>query len=474
MITDDQGQHQIHCFKMIHNQRSRSSRLFSYLRYSYASKDSYQYRSTTVEIYRGRVLRNDVGFQSCLPIHGWLSERTTKHSRTDKPDKVTVDDLKQYQFLEVSLRINKSPGALVNLKRIEVSIKSEQLIHQPQLDFMEILFFYAVVIILLSLSIAFHTGHRVSCKYQKVCNGNLMCAFVCERGSVNLDSWIIQSLNYQKKLQRFDDMVFLEMPSTHNSAITEADGFGIEKYFISALGGGVDLDQGDDMREGVSQHLSITDQMRMGVRHVEIDIWWDELIDGVIVCHTPVISPLKVEQINLGAQAANLSLVWEPKNTSCRGTKRTFVDVLTEVKDFMHQEENLEDVVVLFLDTKFYLSPLHVTKANKDILSVFGTTLWTYTDGNPFGHTVDDLLSKKKRVIIENNKEEWLHPSVGKPIVFFPPLWSHQFDSKSFEEFPSCSVEGDQDWYGNTWVRALADNTMTEPGTRCGVQLSSK
>jgi hypothetical protein len=337
--------------------------------------------------------------------------------------------------------------------------------------------FYALVVILLSLSVAiisFHTSHRVSCKYQKVCNGNLMCAFVCERGSVNLDSWIIQSLNYQKKLQRFDDMVFLEMPSTHNSAITEADGFGIEKYFISALGGGVDLDQGDDMREGVSQHLSITDQMRMGVRHVEIDIWWDELIDGVIVCHTPVISPLKVEQINLGAQAANLSLVWEPKNTSCRGTKRTFVDVLTEVKDFMHQEENLEDVVVLFLDTKFYLSPLHVTKANKDILSVFGTMLWTYTDGNPFGHTVDDLLSKKKRVIIENNKEEWLHPSVGKPIVFFPPLWSHQFDSKSFEEFPSCSVEGDQEWYGNTWVRALADNTMTEPGTRCGVQLSSK
>jgi len=34
-------------------------------------------------------------------------------------------------------------------------------------------------------------------------------------------------------------------------------------------------------------------------------------------------------------------------------------------------------------------------------------------DDNSFGYPVDELLSKKKRVIIENNKEQWLHP-------FFP------------------------------------------------------
>lgn len=52
---------------------------------------------------------------------------------------------------------------------------------------------------------------------------------------VYLDSWIIQSLKYQKKLQRFDGIVFLEMPSTHNIAIIEAGGFGMEKYFISSI-----------------------------------------------------------------------------------------------------------------------------------------------------------------------------------------------------------------------------------------------
>ncbi len=48
------------------------------------------------------------------------------------------------------------------------------------------------------------------------------------------------------------------------SAINEADGYGIEKYFISALQGGSNLDTGDDVGEGVCQYLSITDQLRIG------------------------------------------------------------------------------------------------------------------------------------------------------------------------------------------------------------------
>ena len=63
-----------------------------------------------------------------------------------------------------------------------------------------------------------------------------MCAFVCERGTVEIDEWAASALQYQHSLQRSDSFVFYEMPSTHNSCITEADGYGIEKYFISALG----------------------------------------------------------------------------------------------------------------------------------------------------------------------------------------------------------------------------------------------
>eukprot|EP01032_Pedospumella_encystans_P027447 gene27447-31023_t len=200
------------------------------------------------------------------------------------------------------------------------------------------------------------------------------------------------------------------MASTHNSAITEANNYGIEKYFIAALGGGMDFDEGDDVGEGVCQYLTLTDQLRMGVRHLEIDIWWDRLVDDLVVCHSPV--PLfPVGEVTRQAEAAGLDLQWDPKNMSCLGTKRMFPDVLTEVKDWMMLEENKEQVVGLFFDTKFFMSNMSVTKANNDIRKVFGNMLWPVTEGTPLTHKVDELLSSNKRIFIEANREEWLHPS---------------------------------------------------------------
>jgi hypothetical protein len=136
------------------------------------------------------------------------------------------------------------------------------------------------------VSSSFHISHRANCQRKHVCNGNYMCADVCERGTVKVDSWITSSLSYQRQLQANDKFVFFEMPSTHNSAVTEADGYGIEKYYISALEGGSNLDSGDDLGEGVCQYLSLTDQLRMGTRHLEVDINWGIQDKEAQVCHT--------------------------------------------------------------------------------------------------------------------------------------------------------------------------------------------
>lgn len=321
------------------------------------------------------------------------------------------------------------------------------------------------------MSSAFHIAHRVSCQRKQLCNGNLMCANVCERGSVQVDPWIISSLAYQRALQHDDRVVYLELPSTHNSAITEADGFGIEKYFISNLYGGQNLDQGDDLGEGLCQFLSLTDQMRMGVRHLEVDIWWGPVEKDIVVCHSPV--PLyPVFNVTRAAAAANISLSWVPDKMSCVGTKRQFVEVLEEVRDFMVLPENAQDLFVLYLDTKFYLSPDQVSQANKEISAVFGSLLWKASDGNPLQVRVKDMLAAGKRLLIENQKECWAEASSGEQVVFYPALWTHQFNAESLAEFPSCGVEGDSQWYGKQWVRAL-DGSFTEAATRCGVQIVS-
>lgn len=132
-----------------------------------------------------------------------------------------------------------------------------------------------ILVVLSFLSIlpnfySFHVAHRASCTRKKICNGNLMCAYVCEPGTVNVDNWATNALKYQRKLQLNDQLITIEFPGTHNSAISEAYGYGIEKYFISALGNGIDEDQGDDVGVGLCQYLSLIDQLNMGIRHLEV------------------------------------------------------------------------------------------------------------------------------------------------------------------------------------------------------------
>jgi hypothetical protein len=328
-----------------------------------------------------------------------------------------------------------------------------------------------VFALLLGSTAAFHIEHRASCQRKRICNGNLMCADVCERGTVEVDKWAVQSLAYQRSLQKEDRFVFYGLPSTHNSAITEADGFGIEKYFISALYGGQDLDQGDDVGEGNCQYLSLTDQLNMGVRHVEVDIWWDPLKHDIVVCHSPI--PLyPVNNVTRTAEAMNITLEWDPKKMSCLGTKRGFTEVLTEIRDWMVQPANNEEIVMVYFDTKFRLKPEQVTQANKEIQNVFGNMIWKASEGSPFNTKVSDMLAAGKRIILENAKEDWSHPSEGDQIVFYPTLWNHQFNSNEMTEFPGCVVEGDTNWYGTEWVRAL-DGSFIEAATRCAVNLAS-
>lgn len=261
-------------------------------------------------------------------------------------------------------------------------------------------------------------------------------------------------------------------------------GYGIEKYFISALGGGLDTNQGDDIGTGVCQHLSLVDQLNMGIRHLEIDIWWGpkqdpagEVHDGegdLVVCHSPV--PLyPVGQVQRDADAAGLSLEFDPKNMSCIGTKRLFVTVLTEIKDWMMLEDNKDEFVMLYIDTKIFKpQQQYIDQGNRDILSVFGREmLFAPGDGDPLQESVGGMAESGKRVIIENQKDDWLHPSEGEALVFAPVLWTHQFDTNDLVEYPNCTVEGDSDWYGKAMVRALGASETTEAGTRCGVNLVS-
>ena len=88
---------------------------------------------------------------------------------------------------------------------------------------------------------------------------------------------------------------------------------------------------------------------------------------------------------------------------------------LQEVKAWM--DANTDQFVVLYLDTKFPPTPHQAARGNADMLSVFGSQIFTPSEGDPRLLTVRQLLNLGKRVIFEDHEKGWLHPSEGQAVV---------------------------------------------------------
>jgi hypothetical protein len=221
-----------------------------------------------------------------------------------------------------------------------------------------------------------------------------------------------------------------------------------------------------------------------------------------------------------------------------------FVSHAQEVKHFL--DANPEEIVILYLDTKFPPTPLQAAKGNSDMLAVFGDAIFLPGEGDPRNFTIRQLLNMGKRVIVEDHEDGWLHPETGpvvvvrtdswQALIFLPfflnplPLAMCSFarvalpltqprcsiDDSSrrtsgrtslarrnsryvgstltillpeevlpnvpsntvkltflLQEYPNCTIEGDNDWYGKKFVRALDGGPFTEAAVRCGVNIVS-
>jgi hypothetical protein len=104
------------------------------------------------------------------------------------------------------------------------------------------------------------------------------CTTVCARGSVVVDAWLDNASRLQAQLARSLPFCYATMLGTHNSAITLADGYGnldpiyqgLFKYIKWAY---PSKSKHYKLRTN-NQWLSLTDQLNLGVRVVEIDTHW--------------------------------------------------------------------------------------------------------------------------------------------------------------------------------------------------------
>jgi len=189
------------------------------------------------------------------------------------------------------------------------------------------------------------------------------------------------ALASQRQLQLNRTVIQYEVPGTHNGAIAQDYEMGIEEDFLSDL---LEPIYGAERSVIViaNQRHSLLDQLRMGVRHVEVDVYNYDRLGGFKVCHWPVcppdfyiivtraaerqgLDPLDWQCSNLGTAPAAAARRWvgptrgRPPRAApgraaagCDERKPFYVDILREVRGWLDQPENANEFVTLYIDNK--------------------------------------------------------------------------------------------------------------------------
>ena len=212
------------------------------------------------------------------------------------------------------------------------------------------------------------TRHRdgippgVECEATMWCDPT-SCSTVCARGTVNIPRWLDQAHRFQHKLSSSLPLCYSSWFGTHNSAITLADGYGnldpVYQSMFEYIAWLIPAKSATLLRTN-DQYLSVTDQLNMGVRMVEIDTHW---VDGslrVAHCgglHVGALNRL-VEALNLVAKILGYDIRWDTETVGCNPSlssipsnyQRTLLDALKEIRVWMDHMENQDEFLILYLD----------------------------------------------------------------------------------------------------------------------------
>jgi hypothetical protein len=189
----------------------------------------------------------------------------------------------------------------------------------------------------------------VSCTPAAWCDG-VVCSDVCARGSVALDPWLANAIRLQSRLSRALPLCYAPMLGTHNSAISLADGYGnLDRYFQQALKyiKWASADLRNSVLRTNDQWLSLTDQLNLGVRVIELDTHW---IDGslrIAHCgglHLGALNTV-VRAINLALKLLHRTIRWDTETLGCSPSlssipsqeQRSLTDALKEIKGWMDE-----------------------------------------------------------------------------------------------------------------------------------------
>ncbi|HYZ92873.1 MAG TPA: phosphatidylinositol-specific phospholipase C domain-containing protein [Actinomycetota bacterium] len=270
-----------------------------------------------------------------------------------------------------------------------------------------------------------------------------------ERVTAHERSWLARALGMQRTLD--DDVPLQEELWTHTHNSYNADVYPPTFY-------------GTDR----NQIYSITDQLRMGIRAIEIDLHWAHSAaagtpetqgKAVVVCHGTQV-PTPITTVHVGCSVNDPSLD----------------ERLREIKDWLAR--NRDQVVLLYLENQLENNPAAHALATKSIQKVLGSQVYKPSKRCaplPYSTSRRRIRDTGARVIITGNCGpgawgEWVHVR-GTPeeVPKNAAQWreSGLDHGNDYPAFP-CTQRRKEENYAKNWIRHWGDETGLSNGAGGG------
>lgn len=222
-----------------------------------------------------------------------------------------------------------------------------------------------------------------NCTIVARCDSRGDCIDICRPGSVVLDEWYVAAWTTQNDLAKLTTPCTAQLLGTHNSAITRSDGYGTanDRYtkFME------DMKLTPSLVRTHNQLVSLTDQLNMGVRMLELDVHW--VADALRIAHcggfqSRVLTGFVVA-IESVAKTYGVDINWDMATVGCEPSlsaipvkdQRRFDSAVSEVADWVTAHPN--EFVILYLDNNEDLDDWHkVTSLVQTVERLLGTVLY--------------------------------------------------------------------------------------------------
>ncbi|EQC37528.1 hypothetical protein SDRG_05130 [Saprolegnia diclina VS20] len=311
----------------------------------------------------------------------------------------------------------------------------------------------------------------VSCTKVKKCDDNNECVLVCDRGSVEIDPWAAHALKLQRRLAYTHSLCHAQLPGSHNSAINMVDGYGVEDHVFEGILKYFPWFTSNLVVHTNDQLFSMTDQLRMGARFMELDVHWVD--DDLRIAHcggfdSSVLDDF-VSGINAIAKLLGMEIQWDSETVGCKPSlssipahqQRPALHALQEIADWVHAPGNAGEFVLIYFDDQINLLKWHKVELLLDyIKQAFAVDEILKPSDVQHGAswpTYEALLASGKRVAFLSVSD---YAPIGDELLFHKyALCGWQEPDLPFTPYPACSFKN---WKTGTIVN---DHILFRPET---------